>query len=98
MHREQRSVIYAALLLALAPAPLGAASFVYEGQLDDHGEPANGRYDIQLAVYRDADQRGDRLDAELRQHGRRWRGTATQSGRAVLQRDRCGVAARPGAG
>ncbi|MBL8243861.1 MAG: tail fiber domain-containing protein [Rhodanobacteraceae bacterium] len=54
MHREQRSVIYAALLLALAPAPLGAASFVYEGQLDDHGAPANGRYDIQLAVYRDA--------------------------------------------
>ena len=54
MHREQRSVIYAALLLALAPAPLGAASFVYEGQLDDHGAPANGCYDIQLAVYRDA--------------------------------------------
>jgi hypothetical protein len=45
--------VYAALLLALASAPLGAASFVYEGQLDDRGVPANGRYDVQLAVYPD---------------------------------------------
>ena len=40
-------------LSLLSSAPLHAASFVYEGQLDDRGAPANGRYDIQLAVYRD---------------------------------------------
>lgn len=40
-------------LALLASTPLCAASFVYEGQLDDRGVPANGRYDIQLAVYRD---------------------------------------------
>jgi len=42
-------------LSLLSTAPLHAASFVYEGQLDDRGVPANGRYDIQLAVYRDAE-------------------------------------------
>ena len=42
-------------LMLLSTAPLDAASFVYEGQLDDRGVPANGRYDIQLAVYRDAE-------------------------------------------
>ena len=40
-------------LSLLSLSPLHAASFVYEGQLDDRGAPANGRYDIQLAVYRD---------------------------------------------
>ena len=39
----------------LSCAPLHAVSFVYEGQLDDRGAPANGRYDIQLAVYRDVE-------------------------------------------
>ena len=42
-------------LMLLSTAPLQAANFVYEGQLDDRGAPANGRYDIQLAVYRDAE-------------------------------------------
>jgi len=42
-------------LAFLTSPPLPAASFVYEGQLDDRGMPANGRYDIQLAVYRDAE-------------------------------------------
>ena len=55
MIRNRQNAVYAALLLALASAPLGAASFVYEGQLDDRGVPANGRYDVQLAVYQDAE-------------------------------------------
>ena len=42
-------------LSLLSSVPLHAASFVYEGQLDDRGAPANGRYDIQLAVYRDVE-------------------------------------------
>lgn len=52
---KRQSAVYAALLLALAAAPLSAASFIYEGQLDDRGVPANGRYDVQLAVYPDAE-------------------------------------------
>ena len=55
MIRKRQNAVCAALLLALASAPLGAASFVYEGQLDDRGVPANGRYDLQLAVYQDAE-------------------------------------------
>ncbi len=52
---NRQNAVCAALLLALGSAPLSAASFLYEGQLDDLGVPANGRYDIQLAVYRDAE-------------------------------------------
>lgn len=55
MIRMRTKTVYAALLLALASARLGAANFVFEGQLDDHGAPANGRYDVQLAIYRDAE-------------------------------------------
>lgn len=58
MIRKPQNAVYAALLLALASAPLSAASFVYEGQLDDRGVPANGRYDVQLAVYKDAELGG----------------------------------------
>ena len=52
-----RSRLWQALLglTLLTTVPLHAASFAYEGQLDDRGAPANGRYDIQLAVYRDAE-------------------------------------------
>lgn len=39
----------------ITAGPLSAASFVYEGQLDDRGAPANGRYDVELSVYRDAE-------------------------------------------
>jgi Chaperone of endosialidase len=40
------------LALALAAAlPAGASTFVYEGRLDDMGQAANGRYDIQLSPY-----------------------------------------------
>src|SRR6185436_5755074 len=38
-----------------SPAPLVAADFSYEGRLDDRGVPANGRYDIRLVLYRDAE-------------------------------------------
>ncbi len=31
--------------------PAAASTFVYEGRLDEMGQPANGRYDIQLAPY-----------------------------------------------
>lgn len=58
MHAQfMRSRLWQALigLSLLSTVPLHAASFVYEGQLDDRGAPANGRYDIQLAVYRDAE-------------------------------------------
>jgi hypothetical protein len=47
-----------ALALALAlvsPAAL-AARFVYEGRLDDAGQPANGRYDLKLTAYGHAAQ------------------------------------------
>ncbi|MBK6725699.1 MAG: hypothetical protein IPG63_00320 [Xanthomonadales bacterium] len=42
----------AALALALA-ATLGAhaAEYRYDGRLDDSGQPANGRYDIELSVF-----------------------------------------------
>lgn len=56
MISKRLNPVYAALLLALfGSAPLAAANFVYEGQLDDRGAPAEGRYDIQLEVYRDAE-------------------------------------------
>ncbi|MCG6118230.1 MAG: tail fiber domain-containing protein [Aquimonas sp.] len=44
-------VLTATLTFALlSPAAL-AASFVYEGRLDDAGQPANGRYDLKLSAY-----------------------------------------------
>lgn len=46
-------------LAALICSALGnahAASFVYEGRLDDLGQPANGRYDLRLSAYGDAAQ------------------------------------------
>ena len=39
-----------AITLAVA-LPATASTFLYEGRLDDRGQPANGRYDIQLAPY-----------------------------------------------
>jgi trimeric autotransporter adhesin len=39
--------------LAAAGAP-AATSFVYQGQLQDSGQPANGRYDIRLSPFVDA--------------------------------------------
>ncbi|GMU45030.1 MAG: hypothetical protein AMXMBFR25_30160 [Lysobacterales bacterium] len=43
------------LALALAPAiPAHAASFVYEGRLDDRGAPATGDYEISLTPFADA--------------------------------------------
>lgn len=45
-----------ALLVAILVAPAAsAASFGYEGRLDDLGEPANGRYDLQLRAYASAE-------------------------------------------
>lgn len=39
------------LALALATPAAMAASYVYEGRLDDLGQPANGRYDLRLSAY-----------------------------------------------
>jgi hypothetical protein len=39
------------LALALASPAAAAASFVYEGRLDEFGQPANGRYDLKLTAY-----------------------------------------------
>src|SRR5262249_6025163 len=48
-----RHVLYAALLAALAGSGSAlAAPFVYQGTLSDRGQPANGRYDLQLQLYR----------------------------------------------
>ena len=48
-HRGPRALALA--LLALLGGEVAAGNFVYEGRLDDHGAPANGRYDFQLTPY-----------------------------------------------
>ena len=49
-----RSRVVAALMIALAGCGLTqAAEFVYQGQLDDRGTPANGRYDLRIAAFGD---------------------------------------------
>jgi hypothetical protein len=49
-----RCLLPCALALALATPMAHAASFVYEGRLDDLGQPANGRYDLKLSAFGDA--------------------------------------------
>lgn len=44
-----RSLV-AALALAVGPPGL-AGSFVYQGTLEDRGQPANGSYDVRIAAY-----------------------------------------------
>ncbi|MBK7146026.1 MAG: hypothetical protein IPH76_12795 [Xanthomonadales bacterium] len=46
------SSLVLALLAALLPKTQ-AAEFVYVGQLDDRGAPANGRYDLRIAAFGD---------------------------------------------
>jgi hypothetical protein len=53
-----------ALALALASPTALAARFVYEGRLDDAGQPANGRYDLKLTAFGHAAQ-GATLAAPL---------------------------------
>lgn len=50
---HQTACRLAGLSLAFALASPGAlaASFVYEGRLDDLGQPANGRYDLKLTAF-----------------------------------------------
>lgn len=43
-----------ALLLVLASSGALAGQFVYEGRLDDFGQPANGRYDLRLSPFAQA--------------------------------------------
>lgn len=48
------SLISRSLAAALAMAvglPALAGSYVYQGTLDDHGQPANGSYDLRIAAY-----------------------------------------------
>jgi trimeric autotransporter adhesin len=47
--RGRHWVLAALLLPALSNAH--AASFIYEGRLDDLGRPANGRYDLKLSAF-----------------------------------------------
>jgi len=47
----RRSALALALACAL-PQTAAAAPFVYQGSLTDGGRPANGRYDLQLQLYR----------------------------------------------
>ena len=56
------------LLLAAAPAPALAESFTYRGYLEDAGLPAEGRYDLTLAVYADAAGK-HALSAPIELHG-----------------------------
>lgn len=50
MTSTTRTMLCSALLMALAQTA-GAASMRYQGQLSDAGQPANGSYDIQIALY-----------------------------------------------
>jgi hypothetical protein len=49
-------VLAATIALMLAAPGALAASFTYEGRLDDLGQPANGRYDLKLSAFGHADQ------------------------------------------
>ena len=51
--RHTRKLLAALIAIALAPCAQ-AAPFVYQGTLSDRGQPANGRYDLQLQLYRSA--------------------------------------------
>ena len=48
-HSPRRTLVSALLLLGAGPAL--AASFVYEGRLDDYGQPANGAYDLRITAF-----------------------------------------------
>lgn len=51
MPRPAARPLALALALALASPAAQAARFVYEGRLDDLGQPANGRYDLKLTAF-----------------------------------------------
>jgi len=51
-HPLRPHLLTAALLTALIPVA-HAGEFVYQGQLDDGGVPANGRYDLRIAAFGD---------------------------------------------
>ncbi|MBK6725693.1 MAG: hypothetical protein IPG63_00290 [Xanthomonadales bacterium] len=53
MSRTLHSTLLHAALLAAIASSAHAAEFVYQGQLDDRGVPANGRYDLRIAAYGD---------------------------------------------
>ncbi len=56
MNRAALSILLLALCTPALPAL--ASEFVYQGQLDDRGAPANGRYDLRVAVFGDAQSAG----------------------------------------
>lgn len=49
-HTLPARLLQTALLAALIPAAQ-ASEFVYQGQLDDRGAPANGRFDLRIAAF-----------------------------------------------
>ena len=76
---NSRSLAFA-LLAALAPTTQ-AAEFVYQGQLDDRGAPANGRYDLRIAAFGEA-QSAQPLTAPIT-----FRDVAVKDGRFELRFD-----------
>ena len=53
MSHRSLHLLAGALLAALTFPAAHAREFVYQGQLDDHGAPANGRYDVRIAAFGD---------------------------------------------
>ncbi|MEZ5440646.1 MAG: tail fiber domain-containing protein [Lysobacterales bacterium] len=47
----QRALV--ATIVLLGSDPILAASFVYEGRLNDYGQPANGQYDLRIGAFSD---------------------------------------------
>ena len=58
------TVLTAALLLAMGSMAAHAESFTYQGRLNDGGQPANGRYDLQIGFY--GDRKSTRLNSSHR--------------------------------
>lgn len=52
---SRRALLCLALTAALTSAPLQAARLVYSGVLEVDGRPANGRHDLKLTAYANAD-------------------------------------------
>jgi hypothetical protein len=91
--RNNRAPIFSVLALAvplalMAAAPARAASFVYEGRLEEFGRPANGLYDIRIGAFAGANS-GVRLAEAIS-----FENVRVENGRFQLQFELPLVAAR----
>ncbi len=66
----RRSLASAALLALLLSQPALATDFIYQGQLQEHGEAVNGLRSISLQVF-DRARAGQALDPRGRDRGHR---------------------------